>query len=189
MLERSEGVLRIVCLALGAVLLAQVARIAVHRDPLGTIVIPSVPTWTAPKPDATGSTPPSPPHAGPPPAPRGPAGMMPGFRGPGMAAPGPGLPSEQQRRVDRIVQSGLLGPIIRPPPMALIGIAGDRVLFRAPNGQTGLIKEGEELGGVRLVRIGTNRVLVVEDGQEKELSVFGGFGGESLLLKTNVDHP
>ena len=48
--------------------------------------------------------------------------------------------------------------------MALLGIAGKDVFLRAPNGQTGLIREGEELGGVKLLRIGMNRVLIEQDG-------------------------
>ena len=66
-------------------------------------------------------------------------------------------------------------------PMALLGIAGDNAFLRAPNGQTGLIKEGSELGGIKLLRIGTNRVLVEQEGQPKELTIFSGYGSESLL--------
>jgi hypothetical protein len=109
-------------------------------------------------------------------------GMNPMSRqGPGRR--GPPLPPAIQARVDRIVDSELLAPIIRPLPMALFGIAGQNAFLRAPNGQTGMVKEGEELGGVKLLRIGTNRVLVEQDGQKKELMVFAGFGGESLLPK------
>ena len=52
-----------------------------------------------------------------------------------------------------------------------------------PNGQTGLIREGEELGGIKLLRIGTNRVLIEHEGQKKELLMFEGFGGQNLLPK------
>ena len=94
---------------------------------------------------------------------------------------GPPLPAAIQARIDRIIESELLAPIIRPMPMALLGIAGDDAILRAPNGQTGLLKEGAELGGIKLLRIGINRVLVEQDGQKKELMIFAGFGGESLL--------
>jgi hypothetical protein len=47
--------------------------------------------------------------------------------------------------------------------MALLGIAGAHAFLRAPNGQTGLLKE------------------------ERELSIFGGFGGERLQSKES--HP
>ena len=120
--------------------------------------------------------------------PRGMAGMPPGaFPGmppggfPGMAKPGPPLPPEVQARIDRVIESEILAPVMRPMPMALLGIAGKDVFLRAPNGQTGLIKEGEELGGVKLVRIGVNRVLVEQQGEQKELTIFAGLGSESLV--------
>lgn len=103
---------------------------------------------------------------------------MPGGRG-----GGPPLPPLIQSRVDRVVQSEILGPVMRPLPMALLGIAGQDALIRAPNGQTGLVREGEELGGIKLIRIGTNRVLIEQEGQKKELTLFSGFGSETLLLK------
>jgi hypothetical protein len=67
--------------------------------------------------------------------------------------------------------------------MALLGIAGRDAFLRAPNGQTGLLKEGEELGGVKLLRIAHNRVLIEHDGQRKELTMFSGFGSETLIPK------
>jgi hypothetical protein len=107
-------------------------------------------------------------------------GMPPGGM-PGMAKPAPALPPEIQARLDRVVDSEILAPVMRPLPLALLGIAGTDVFLRAPNGQTGLVKEGEELGGVKLVRIGINRVLVEQQGEQKELTIFTGLGGESLL--------
>lgn len=104
---------------------------------------------------------------------------MPG--GPPMA--GAELPPETRARIARIVDSEIFAPVMRPLPMALLGIAGNLAFLRAPNGQTGMIKEQEEIGGIKLLRIGTNRVLVMEDGQEKELTIFAGLGGESLLSK------
>jgi hypothetical protein len=108
---------------------------------------------------------------------------LPGMPGgaPGMAQPGPPLPPEIQARIDRVIDSEILAPVMRPQPMALLGIAGKDVFLRAPNGQTGLVKEGDELGGVKLVRIGINRVLVEEQGEQKELTIFAGIGSESLL--------
>jgi hypothetical protein len=93
------------------------------------------------------------------------------------------LPPDVQAMVDKIRQSQLLGPDIKPPPMALLGIAGPDVFLRGPNGQTGIIREGEELGGAKLIRVGTNRVLVEHEGQQKELMIFSGFGSETLLEK------
>ena len=93
------------------------------------------------------------------------------------------LSPEVAAQIDKIKDSQILGQIMRPPPMAVIGIAGKDVIFRAPNGQTGLLREGEELGGVKLLKIGTNRILVEDHNQQKELTIFQGFGGESLLPK------
>jgi len=93
------------------------------------------------------------------------------------------LPPAVQARVDRITQSEILGAVVRPLPMALLGIAGRDAFLRTPNGQTGLLKEGEELGGIKLLRIGTNRVLIEHEQQQKELTVFSGFGSETLLPK------
>jgi hypothetical protein len=114
-------------------------------------------------------------------------GMPPGGF-PGMPKPGPELPPETQARLDRVIDSEILAPVMRPLPMALLGIAGKDVFLRAPNGQTGLIKEGEELDGVKLVRIGINRVLVEQQGEQKELTIFAGLGSESLL-STKKDSP
>ncbi len=106
---------------------------------------------------------------------------------PGARDQGPPLPPAIQARIDRITQSEILAPVIRPLPMALLGIAGKDAFLRAANGQTGLIREGEELGGIKLLRIGTNRVLIEHEGQKKELMLFGGFGSESLLPKEKED--
>jgi len=93
----------------------------------------------------------------------------------------PELPPLIQARVDKIVQSEILAPFMRPMPMALLGIAGQDAFLRAPNGQTGLLKAGEELAGIKLIRIGINRVLVEQAGEPKELTIFSGLGGDSLL--------
>ena len=85
---------------------------------------------------------------------------------PGKAAK---LPPEIQARVDKIVDSESFAPVMRPQPMALLGIAGDSAFLRTAGGQTGLVKEGEPLDDIKLLRIGINRVLVEQNGQKKEL--------------------
>ena len=122
--------------------------------------------------------------------PGGPMGGMPfmggGFPGmPGMGGPPAVLPKEIQARVDKIVDSEIFAPVMRPLPMQLFGIAGNTALLRTDSGQSGLVKEGDSLGNVKLLRIGINRVLVEQDGQKKELMIFEGYGGESLMPKTN----
>ena len=93
------------------------------------------------------------------------------------------LPPEVKARVDRIYESELFGQVMRPQPMALQGIAGNAAFLRSPSGQTGLVKEGDSLGEIKLVRIGINRVLVEQDGKKTELTIFDGYGGESLMPK------
>jgi hypothetical protein len=96
---------------------------------------------------------------------------------------GPDLAPAMQARVDKIVESEILGPVFHPLPMALMGIAGNVAFLRSPSGQTGLVKEGDELGGVKLLQIGTNRVLVEQSGEKKELMIFSGYGSETLMPK------
>jgi ABC-type proline/glycine betaine transport system permease subunit len=93
------------------------------------------------------------------------------------------LPAAVQARVDRITQSEILGAVVRPLPMALLGIGGQDAILRTPAGQTVLLREGEESGGVKLLRIGTNRILIEHENQKKELTLFSGFGGATLLEK------
>jgi hypothetical protein len=100
-------------------------------------------------------------------------------------APGPPLPPELQARIDKIIDSEILAPVMHPMPAALMGIAGKDVFIRAPNGQTGLVKEGDELGGIKIIRVAANRVLIEEEGQRKELTIFSGLGSESLLSTKN----
>ncbi len=106
---------------------------------------------------------------------------------PSMSPPGmvkmPELPPLILARIDKIAQSEILAPFMRRMPMALLGIAGNDAFLRAPSGQTGLAKEGDEMGGIKLLKIGINRVLVEQEGEKKELTIFSGIGGESLLPK------
>lgn len=101
----------------------------------------------------------------------------------------PGLKPEEQAKVDQIVSSEILGPVMHPLPMALLGIAGDVAFIRTPSGQSGMVKMGDSLGEIKLLRIGINRVLVEENGLEKELMIFDGYGGDSLLPKPSEKLP
>jgi hypothetical protein len=96
--------------------------------------------------------------------------------GPGGRKPAAPLPPEIQARVDRVYESEIFAPVMHPMPMALLGIAGKAAFLRAPNGQTGMVKEGENLGDLKLLRVGINRVLVEQDGKTQELMIFAGLG-------------
>ena len=210
MLERYERALKIACIGLAVLMLYQFVRLAVRRDPLANLNMPALPslppaaesnstaqagsgrnrTNSVASRDAasTGAVAiPRPETGG--------RGLRPGLplnmpmadmnpmSGAGPGRRGPPLPPDVQARIDRITDSEILAPIVRPLPMALLGIAGPFVFLRAPNGQTGMVKEGDGLGELKLLSIGINRVLVEQDGQKKELTIFSGFGGETLLPK------
>jgi hypothetical protein len=127
------------------------------------------------------------------PAPKPVPGPLPG--GPPRGGPrgmsGPGGPPKPpatlstlaQARLDKVLQSEILAPIPRPLPLALLGIAGSHAFLRTTNGQSGMVAVGADLGGVKLLLIGINRVLVEDGGSPKELTIFEGAGGESLLPK------
>ncbi len=207
MFEKLEVALKLVCLALAALLLSQILRFALARDPLGGVKIPRLPSLAAAtnappsgeaRPEAPApsgrTSPTNAPEAGGAKKTNNVAGRvaprpmrgMPSHSGVGTPS---ALPAEAQARVDQIVQSEILGPVIHPVPMGLLGIAGDSAMLRATNGQTGLVKAGGEMGGIKVLRIGTNRVLVETDGQKQELTLFNGLGGESLLPKTKETQP
>jgi len=105
---------------------------------------------------------------------------------------GADLPPAVQARISRIIDSEILGPVIHPQPMGLTGIAGEFAFLRSASGQTGLVKEGDSLDDIKLLRIGINRVLIEQGGQKKELTIFSGYGGDSLLPTNTPDennHP
>ena len=56
------------------------------------------------------------------------------------------LPPAIQARIDRITDSEILGPVMHPLPMALLGIAGDSRFCVRRMRQTGLVKEGDSTG-------------------------------------------
>jgi len=178
MFDRFEPLLRIICLALAALLLCQIVRLVVRGDPLGHASIPALPTLSLKATPATNSPAAPPTNAPAPSKMNGPVRIKPPKQS--------DLPAVVQARVDRIKESEILAPFMRPMPLALLGIAGEDAFLRAPDGQSGMVKEGGKLGGIKLLRIGTNRVVVEEDGEKKELTVFSGMGSDSLLPPEKV---
>lgn len=169
--ERTLPALRIACLILAALVLYELSRYFLKRDSLADLELGTVASAAvAPAPDAKSKETNAPPKRG------------------GPARPND-LPPATQARVDRITQSEILGMVMRPLPMALLGIAGDDAIIRTPMGQTSLMKVGDEAGGIKLLRIGINRVLIEQENQTKELTLFSGFGSESLLPKGEKVEP
>ena len=97
------------------------------------------------------------------------------------------LPPAVKARIAKITDSEILGQVMRPLPMALLGIAGEFAFLRSANGQTGLMKEGDSLDDIKLLRIGVNRVLIELNGQKQELMIFSGYGGDSLLQTNSTN--
>lgn len=179
MLDRINPVLRIACLILGGLLVARLAGFAIRKDPLAELTAPARSAELATRTNLANAA------TAPAVVPAGAGGVRPNVPPPGqpVAGPGPAIPPLVQARVERIVQSEILGAIMRPQPMALFGIAGRDVFLRAPNGQTGMVREGEELGGVKILRVGANRVLVEHEKKQTELTIFSGIGSDTLLPK------
>ncbi len=94
-------------------------------------------------------------------------------------------------RFEIIVTSGILGkaPQAPKPKPLLIGVIGERAMLRAPDGREDLVREGEELGGVKVVKIATNRVLIEFEGKKQELTVYSGMGSPSLLAEEKDQKP
>jgi hypothetical protein len=170
MRERYAPILRIVCVALAAVVCAQLVRVAKAKNPLSDLKLSALNFTNVASTTVTNATAQKPTNSPP-------------RNSRSAAAPRSDLPPAVQARVDRIVQSEVLGAVVRPLPMALLGIAGKDAFIRGADGQTGLVREGEEFGTLKVLRIGTNRVLVEHEGQKKELILFSGFGSETLLPK------
>jgi len=179
MLDRLTPILKGTCLLLALLLIYQVSRIGFRKNPLADLNISPLVVPASAGAKKTMNLPRGSPLSAPG---RGAGGEVSDIL-PRETKKQPDFPAVIQARIDRINQSEMFGAVPRPMPMALLGIAGKDVFLRAPNGQTGLIRQGEELGGVKLLRIGVNRVLIEQDGEQKELMLFSGFGGETLLPK------
>jgi hypothetical protein len=160
MRKHSELLLKTICALLVALIVIQLARIVLAKDPLT---------------EAVESESEGPPAAQAKQSSRTNTSRAVAKRG--------DVPPLVRTQVDAIVKSEIFGALPRPLPMALLGIAGRDALIRTPMGQTSLMRVNEEQGGVKLLQIGTNRVLIEHEGKKKELMLFAGYGGETLLPK------
>ena len=112
---------------------------------------------------------------------------------PGMAGKhGADLPPAVQARIQQITESEFLAPVMHPLPMALLGSPASLPFCAPPTARPALVKEGDSLDDLKLLRIGINRVLIEQDGQKQELMIFSGYGGDSLLPTNSTNennHP
>ncbi len=169
MSERTEKLLKQFCLVLALTLVYPVARLLIRDDGLKALPTMALTSATAAvAPQATNQPPTQ-------------------ADNPGNSSPT--LPESVRVQVETITQSEILGPLVRPQPLALIGIAGRDVFLRSANGRTGLLRAGESLDGIKLIRIGTNRVLIEERGKQRELTLFSGLGSKTLIPPTQKEKP
>jgi hypothetical protein len=101
-------------------------------------------------------------------------------------------PPAPDPRNQAIEKSGIFGESPKkggPARPALLGIAGDRAILRLPDGKVELAGEGSEIGGVKVLRMAQNRVLVEYRGRKLELTIFSGLGSDSLSEKSKDKTP
>ena len=101
---------------------------------------------------------------------------------PGKEKPKDTMP-EFPEKYNVIVTSGILGrkPKKKLPPPGFVGVLGKYALLRSPGGKTDLVPEGGEFDGIKVLRIGVNRVLIEYQGKQRELQIFSGMGGSPLM--------
>lgn len=165
MVERLVPILKGACGLALLVAVLQLIGLRHFRDPLSDFQMPKLPSATAPDRSDAVETPGGPTN-------------RPGSKPPRQRAD---LPAPVRDRIDRVVRSGMFGPPPRTVPIALLGVAGDEAFLRVTNGATGRLGVGETLGGVTVLRITTNRVLIEHGGETNELTLFSGMGSDSLL--------
>lgn len=165
MRNRIEPLLKLICLALAALI---VSRIVAELRPAASLADVKVPSLDDLKPakEEKGKSKSSSSR---------PSRMM--------RPSSPKLPPEIAARVEAVYQSEIFGPVVRPLPMAVMGLIGEDVILRTPTGQEKLMGVGDEAGGIKILEIGINRVLIEQEGKQKELTLHSGYGSKSLLSK------
>jgi len=160
--EYSIILLKLLCLALGVLMATQVYGMMSERDPLQDLEASSAAPLLKPAESSGGPEEPETPAK--PAAGKPPAVTLPECYGP-------------------ITAKGIFGVMPpRPPiPILLEGIGSDYAFIRSARGRSGLVKAGDTFDGIKLIRIGQNRVLIEIKGKQKELIMYGGLGGESLV--------
>jgi hypothetical protein len=159
MAERATVILRILVLVLAGVFTLQLVQLLRAPDPLAELnrdLLPDLPRTDAPGGSNSAAA-----------SPRRPAA----------------LPTDIQKQVEQVTSSEVFGAVPHPLPMAVLGIGGQDAFIRTPAGGTEVMRVGDEAGGVKLLQIGINRVLVEHEGKPKELILYPELGGPSLLPK------
>jgi len=165
--DRLEKLLKLICLVL---IVLTVSRIALELRPsasLADVRVPHLDDLAPPKKEKA----------------KGKSSSSSSSRTRRSSSSRPKLPKEVTARVDAVYKSEIFGPVPRPLPMAVMGLIGEDVILRTPTGQEKLLGVGDEAGGVKILEIGINRILIEQDGKQKELTLHSGYGSKSLLSK------
>ena len=166
------NLLRLLCLALAVTAVVQVVSLAGAEDPLPETDAVDLAAVATPRPADTGETEsPDPSGTGKPEKASPPKGKK--------APPAVKLPVEYEA----IHARGIFG--VKPPrppiPILLEGIGSDFAFIRSSKGRSGLVKAGETFDGIKVLTIGQNRVLIEVEGKKRELTIYQGLGGDSLM--------
>jgi hypothetical protein len=179
--ERSLIALKSACLILAAIICLQLIGLLGKADPL--LGIENSPFLARARAPAAAAAP------APVPAP----GAAPGpEKKPEAEAAKKAAPPAPDARSQAIEKSSIFGEAPKkggPARPALLGIAGDRAILRLPDGKVDLAVEGSEIGGVKVLRMAQNRVLVEYRGRKLELTIFSGLGSDSLSEKSREKAP
>lgn len=180
-MSRLIPALRLLCLGLLAVIAAQTAGLVREGDPL--LVVETEPPAASGEPPTTASSEPAATSVKEASSPVAKDGAVPNAPGP---APQPALPD----RFKAIDASGIFGsvPVQKIVP-TLIGMAGKYAILQTPDGAVGLVAEGGEQGGVKVLKIDINRALIEFEGKQQELTLFSGLGSSSLLPQEKDKNP
>ena len=157
------NLLRLLCLVLAVTAVIQVVTLARAENPLPDTEATDLSTVVNPRPAGT--------------APAGPAAAPP----PGGAKTPPAV--KLPERYAATHTRGIFGVVPPKPPIPILleGIGSDFAFLRSAKGRSGLVKAGETFDSIKVLEIGQNRVLIEVEGKKRELTIYHGLGGGSLL--------
>ncbi len=84
------------------------------------------------------------------------------------------ISTNAQNEIQTIQASQILGRLPQPQPIMLLGIAGQYAFLQTPYGASGLAAQGEEIGGVKVLQIGTNQITIQHNSETQNLVLFPG---------------
>lgn len=145
--DRISLLLKLTAATLAALCLLQISRLSDSIPPLQSVQLPNLSILSTNTTTAT-NTPPDNPNTQ--------------------------IPTNVQNEIQIIQASQILGRLPQPQPIMLLGIAGQYAFLQTPSGASGLAAQGEEVGGVKVLSIGTNQVSIQFNNETQNLVLFPG---------------